>query len=211
MIKVLIALHVLGGSIAVLGMLCALSTQKGGRWHKIGGRGYVFGMAVSLILATVVSLLTANIFLLLIAVFTAYLVYTGWRLVKVKDGRKSTLDHRLSLLMILGSIAMFGYGVFMLTQGQSLGIALLVFGFLAGAPALTDYKSPGVWPKGKERIVLHLNRMGGGCIATITAVFVVNVQTNPEFIAWLLPSIVGAPLIIYWSRRTMTGKTAKTA
>ncbi|MDB4224820.1 hypothetical protein N9850_13715, partial [Granulosicoccus sp.] len=160
--------------------------------------------------ATVVSIATANIFLLLIAVFSAYLVYTGWRLAKVKDGVKSILDLRLSLLMLVVSVAMIAYGIFMLTQGESLGVALIVFGFLGGAPALSDYKSPGVWPKGKHRILLHLNRMGGACIATVTAVFVVNIQTNPAFIAWLLPTLIGTPLIIYWSRRTINGKAVKT-
>ena len=124
----------------------------------------------------------------------------------VKDGVKSVLDQRLSLLMIIVSLMMIAYGVFMLTQGNTMGIALIVFGFLGGAPALSDYKSAEAWPTGKQRIVLHLNRLGGGCIATVTAVFVVNVQTNPDFIAWLLPSLVGAPLIIYWSKRVVGGK-----
>lgn len=210
MIKLLIALHILAGSVAVVGMVCALSTRKGGQWHKLGGRAYVCGMAVSLLLATIVSIATANLFLLLIAVFTAYLVYTGWRLVKVKDGVKSATDRRLSMLMILVSVLMFAYGIFMLTQGESLGVALMVFGFFGGAPAVSDYKSPAAWPKGKQRILLHLGRMGGGCIATVTAVFVVNIQTNPAFIAWILPSLVGTPLIIYWSRRALSGNAVKT-
>lgn len=210
MIKVLIGIHILAGSVAVVGMLCALSTRKGGQWHKTGGRAYVFGMAASLVMATVVSIATANIFLLLIAVFSAYLVYTGWRLGKVKDGVKSVLDLRFSLSMLVVSVVMIAYGIFMLRQGESLGVALIVFGFLGGAPALSDYKSPGTWPKGKHRILLHLNRMGGACIATVTAVFVVNIQTNPAFIAWLLPTLIGTPLIIYWSRRTINGKGVKT-
>ena len=210
MIKFLVIVHILAGSVAVLGMLCALSTRKGGQWHKRGGRAYVYGMALSLLMATVVSIATENVFLGLIALFSAYLVYTGWRLVKVKDGVKSRFDHRLSLAMIVVSIGMVAYGIYMLIQGSSLGVALIVFGFLSGSPSLSDYKSRDVWPKGKQRILLHLNRMGGACIATVTAVFVVNIQTNPAFIAWLLPSLVGAPLIIYWSWRTMGTTAAKT-
>jgi hypothetical protein len=105
---------------------------------------------------------------------------------------------------------MIAYGIFMLTQGESLGVALIAFGFFGGTPALSDFKSPSTWPKGKHRILLHLNRMGGACIATVTAVFVVNIQTNPAFIAWLLPTLIGTPLIIYWSRRTINGKAVKT-
>ena len=203
MIKTLVVIHIVAGSIAMMGMLLALSARKGGLWHKRGGRAYTYAMAVSLFLATIISLATENIFLLLIAIFTAYLVYTGWRIVNVKGGIRSSLDQRLSLAMILISACMVAYGLYMLIQAQSLGVALIIFGFLGGSPALQDFKRTGEWPKGKRRILLHLNRMGGGCIATITAVFVANVQTNPEFISWLLPSVVGTPLIIYWSKRTM--------
>ena len=92
MIKILIALHILSGSVAVLGMLCALSTRKGGQWHKYGGRAYVYGMAIALVMATCVSIATTNVFLFLIALFSGYLIYTGWRLVKVKDDVKTLID-----------------------------------------------------------------------------------------------------------------------
>ncbi len=207
MIKLLVGLHVLAGSVAVLGMLWALFSKKGGPWHKKGGRAYTFGMAASLLMATIVSVLTSNIFLLLIALFSSYLVYTGWRLVVARDGVGNGFDHNLSILMMAVAFTMVVYGFYMLfIQGESLGIALIVFGFFAGTPALQDFKRATVWPKGKERILLHLGRMGGACIATVTAVFVVNVGTNPAFIAWLLPSLLGTPLIAYWTKRTLAGK-----
>ena len=104
--------------------------------------------------------------------------------------------------MVVIAIAMVGYGIYQTVNGQSLGVALAVFGIFAFLPAWTDMRSADGWPKGKERIVLHLNRMGGACIATMTAVFVVNFKTDPAFIAWLLPTLVGTPLIIYWTRKT---------
>ena len=44
----------------------------------------------------------------------------------------------------------------------------------------------------------------GGTIATVTAVLVVNVNTNPVWIAWLAPTVVITPLIFYWNKRTLS-------
>ena len=203
MIKALVLLHILSGTGAVIGMFGALTSHKGGLWHRRMGKLYVYSMAIALLLATAVSLLTANIFLGLIGFFSAYLVYTGWRTAVVRDGKRSAIDKLSALAMILCAIAMMGYGIYQVVTGQLLGTALIVFGVFALGPAWQDAKRGDAWPKAKERIVLHLNRMGGASIATMTAVFVVNVQTNPAFIAWLLPTMVGTPLIIYWTRRTL--------
>ena len=203
MIKALVILHIVSGTGAVVGMLGALTTRKGGLWHRRMGKLYTISMAAALLLALVVSALTANAFIFLIGLFSGYFVFTGWRVAVVKDGTRSTLDQITSQLMVLAAIAMVGYGIYQTVSGESLGIALAVFGIFAFQPAWADIKRDTHWPKGKDRIVLHLNRMGGASIATMTAVFVVNVQTNPAFIAWLLPTLVGTPLIIYWTRKTL--------
>lgn len=118
------------------------------------------------------------------------------------DGNRNLVDRATSILMLSGGILMMVYGLYLFVRGESLGVALAVFGIFALQPSFEDYRNP-LWPVGKERIVLHLNRMGGASIATVTAAFVVNIQTSPAFIAWLLPTIIGTPLIIYWSRRVM--------
>jgi len=201
MIKLLVLLHILGGSVAVLGMCMAIVTVKGSKHHRMGGRGYVYGMSISMVLAILISAATTNVFLFFIALFSSYLVFTGWRLATVKNGQKSVLEYRLSFVMIGVALLMGLYGLAMLLQGFNLGIALIVFGGFAFQPAWHDYQRALTWPKGRERINLHLSRMGGACIATVTAVFVVNIQTEPAFIAWLLPSLLGTPLIFYAARK----------
>lgn len=200
-ISLMIVLHVVAGSVAVCAMLGALCARKGAIWHRRFGRIYVHAMAVALLLALVVSVLTANLFLLLIGLFSSYLIYTGWRLAIVKTGAQSHVDRLIIRLMLIVGVLMIGYGGYMSVSGDSLGIALLVLGVAGFAPAWSDLQRQGAWPKGKARILEHLSRMGGGCIATVTAVVVTNVQTSPAFIAWLLPGIIGGVLLTYWSRR----------
>lgn len=206
MIRILVVLHIVSGAVALLAMIGAFCTTKGGRWHRQMGKCYTVAMAIALTLAAVVSLLTANMFLLLIGFFSGYFVYTGWRLTQVRDGTRNSVDRLTSTLMLCGSIIMVAYGLYLFTRGESLGLALGVFGIFALIPAWQDYRGS-QWPVGKDRIVLHLNRMGGASIATVTAAFVVSIQTNPVYIAWLLPTIVGAPLIAYWSKRVMRPST----
>ena len=208
MVKALVSLHIVSGIGAVAGLIGALASRKGGLWHRRMGRIYTVSMTCALLLASIVSVLTANVFLGLIGLFSGYFVYTGWRLAVVKDGIRSPSDRLASLLMIACAFAMLGYGVYQVLNGQSVGIALAVFGVFALIPAWQDYKRGDAWPKATDRIVLHLNRMGGASIATLTAVFVVNVQTSPAVIAWLLPTVVGTPLIIYWTRRTLAPRAS---
>lgn len=202
---ILVALHVSAGCVAVAGMMVAAVCRKGGIWHKRGGKVYVLGMAITLLLAIVVSILTSNVFLFLVGLFSSYFVFTGWRLAVVRRGLRSQFDQFITQGMLFVSAIMIIFGAYRLATGVTMGITLLVFGIIAALPAWEDYKLGGQWPVGKERIKLHLGRMGGASIATLTAVFVVNVQTSPDFIAWLLPSVVITPLIVFWTRKVGAG------
>jgi len=43
-----------------------------------------------------------------------------------------------------------------------------------------------------------------GTIAVITAVLVVNVNIEPIWIWWVLPTVVITPIISYWSKKTLS-------
>ena len=62
-------------------------------------------------------------------------------------------------------------------------IVLLVFGFIAIALGYNNFKTyKNKTATGKERIAIHLANMMVGTIAVITAVLVVNVNTEPEWV-----------------------------
>ena len=190
--------HVLSGSIALISILMALVYKKGSKKHRQFGKSYVFSMVVALIAAASLSLLTSNLFLLLVALFSSYLVYTGWRLAANREQSFTALDKFVVGFMLLSAIFMLGTGVWMYIHNNDMATVISVFGLIGGGFSLVDAgrlkKKIGAdgdqtgWPIGRERIVLHITRIGGASIATITAVFVVNIQTNPAFIAWLLPT-----------------------
>ena len=198
---ILVTGHVLAGSAAVLGMLGACLTRKGSRPHRLFGRAFAVSMAVALSLAAIVSAITANVFLGSIALFTGYLIYTGWRLATVRDGRASALDRTTAFGMIATGAVMVPYGLYLVATGEGAGIALCLFGLFGSLLARQDLRHGSHWPVGAERIVRHLERMGGGSIATLTALLVVNVDLEPAFVVWLAPTLLGTPLISYFTRR----------
>ena len=57
-----------------------------------------------------------------------------------------------------------------------------------------------------DRTTLHLNLMLGGTIATTTAFIVTIDPFSILWLNWIAPTIVGTPIIIYFSRRELTKK-----
>ena len=50
--------------------------------------------------------------------------------------------------------------------------------------------------------------MLAGTIAVITAVLVTNVDIEPAYILWILPTVLITPLIIRWRIKIVSGKKA---
>ena len=88
-------------------------------------------------------------------------------------------------------------------------ITLIVFGFIAISLGYADFKSyRNKSAIGKQRIARHLTNMLAGTIAVITAVLVTNVDIEPVFILWILPTIIITPLIFWWNRKILGVKKA---
>ena len=105
--------------------------------------------------------------------------------------------------MIFSGLGMACLSIIYFTQGNSQFITLAVFGCLAITLGTKDVQSHRQQTAvGKERIVRHLTNMMGGTIAVVTAVLVVNVDVEPVWIWWVLPTAFITPIILWWSRKT---------
>ena len=202
---ILLVIHVLAGTIALLCSAIAVSSEKGKKFHVLSGRTYFWCMVGIFLTAIPMSIINSNIFLFLIAIFSFYLAFSGMRFAKNRKGIATTIDWIAVSLMILSGLGMWVLAVIYFINENSQYITLLVFGFIALALGCADYIShKNKAAIGKERIAKHLTNMMAGTIAVITAVLVVNVNIEPIWIWWLLPTAVITPIIFYWNKKTLS-------
>ena len=202
---ILLSIHILAGTIALLCSALAVSSEKGKKFHVLSGRAYFWCMVGIFLTAIPMSIINSNTFLFLIAIFSFYLAFAGMRFAKNRKGTATTIDWIAVSLMILSGLGMWALAITYFISDNSQYITLLVFGFIALALGYGDYRShKNKAATGKERIAKHLTNMMAGTIAVITAVLVVNVNIEPIWIWWLLPTVVITPIISYWNKKTLS-------
>lgn len=198
--------HILAGFIAFFVAPIALITQKGGPAHRRWGKVYFWAMTVGTITALIVAAYRPNIFLLLIAVFSFYLSFSGYRVLSRKRperGQKArALDWSVALLTAGTSAIMFGLGVFNPSTGAlRFNPIFLTFGALGAFAAGNDLRKFLRPPRGKYTWFFdHLGGMLGSYIAAVSAFSVVNFTFLPELVRWLWPTVIGIPLTVSWAR-----------
>jgi len=87
------------------------------------------------------SIITSNIFLFLIAIFSFYLAFSGMRFARNRKGLVTTMDWISVSLMILFGIGMWLIALLLFLDDDSYFIVLLVLGFLAITLGYGDFKS----------------------------------------------------------------------
>jgi hypothetical protein len=200
----LLILHIISGAIALISGLGASMIKQMNwkhQWHKRLGNSFFYGMLGIFLTAVPLSLMSGNIFLLLISLFTFYFAYTGWRYATNRTGKPELQDWGAIAIMLVICIAMLIYGLQLyLSEQNSNGITLSVFGIIGAANALRNrHNFRAGHFQGKARIALHATMMLAGTIATTTAFVVTNFTTDPAYILWLAPTVVITPYIVYWN------------
>lgn len=200
----LLPIHILAGTIALFAAAFAICSEKGKKIHITAGRTYFWGMAGIFLTALPMSIVTSNVFLFLIALFSFYLAFAGKRFAQNRKGIVSIVDWIAVGLMIAAGLGMWVLAVFYSIENNSQYITLTVFGFLAISLGYTDYITyKRQEATGKKRIARHLSNMMGGTIAVVTAVLVVNVDIEPVWIWWVLPTALIVPFIVWWNFKIM--------
>ena len=202
--EILLPLHILAGSIALVCAGLAIGSEKGKKLHVLSGRTYFWSMVAIFSTAFPMSIINNNIFLFLISIFSFYLAFSGMRFAQNRGGIATTLDWIAVGLMMLSGISMWVLSAIYFFDDNSQFITLLVFGSLANILGFTDLRSyRNKTAKGKERISRHLTNMMGGTIAVITAVLVVNPPSDPEWVWWVLPTALISPIIFWWNVKVL--------
>ena len=206
---VLLAAHIAGGTVALLALGPAIVLSRGsglsvGAGHRRAGRAYVWAMVVALASAYPLAALLPSVFLGGVALFTTFLVASGWRWIRRGSTDTVGLGRGLAVGMLVAGVGMVIVGVGQLGAGDGLGVALLVFAGIGGVLALEDLRAlRSGRPARSQRVALHLGRMLGGAIATLTAVLVVNVETEPVWLGWIAPTVLIVPMIAWRTARVL--------
>ncbi|MFL2848589.1 MAG: hypothetical protein ACJZ8R_00370 [Pseudohongiellaceae bacterium] len=196
----LLPIHIIAGTIALFCAAMSVLSEKGKKVHVLSGRTYFWGMATIFLTAIPMSIISSNIFLFLIAIFSFYLAFAGMRFARNRKGVATILDWIAICLMIFSGIGMWILATIYFLNSNTQYIVLLVFGFLSITLGYADFRSyKNNSAIGKERISRHLTNMMGGTIAVITAVLVVNPPFEPEWVWWVLPTVLITPVIFWWN------------
>lgn len=198
--------HVAAGFLALFAGLGAILTEKGGDRHRKFGRAYVYAMAF--VCGSVLVLLAfeqsfARQFLTLVAVFSFYFAFSGYRVLSRKrpSDEPALVDWLVLGLTGVASVGLLGFGGLVMLDGGEFAPVLLVFGVIgtafAGQDLLKFRREPdrGAW------VAEHLTRMGAGYIATVSAFSAVNFVFFPTTVQWLWPTVLGTPLLFYFARQ----------
>ena len=211
--RVLLFVHIAAGFGSFVLAPVALITAKGGRAHKRWGAVYLWSMGVVAATALPMALWRPVLFLALVAVFSFYSAFSGFRVVKLKaltrGGRAQAVDWIAAGITLLSSLALALLGWLRPAAVQGMGIVSIVFGILGMRLAYSQLRI--FIRKPKEKMFwwyFHLGNMIGSYIAAWTAFSVttlVRVFPNAGMWMWLWPTMIGVPAIVltirYYQRK----------
>lgn len=198
-------LHVGAGFVALGGGLGALATEKGGRRHRRFGRSFLYAMAVvagTSLLLLALDATVWRVFLGLVAVFSFYFAFSGYRALSRKrptDGAE-TVDWVAVGLYGAASVGLVGMAAWFHVRGVGFATVLAVFGGIGLVFTAVDLRHFRRGPEPGDWVGQHVMRMGAGYIAALSAFSAVNFLFLPPVLRWLWPTILGTPLLVYLAR-----------
>ena len=203
---ILLIIHIIAGSIGLLTGTINIIKKKGDKAHKNVGKFFFYSMLINGFAGFIMSLIHRNDFLLIVAVFSIYMVATGQRFLSLKQLHKEqkpkAIDWILTYTMLVFAFLFITYGSYLLINKVNFGIVLLVFGVVSCLIAIKDIKVyKGNIKEKNYWLLLHIQRMVGSYIAALTAFIVVNNHFLPGIVGWLLPTVIFTPLIVKWTKQ----------
>jgi hypothetical protein len=204
--KTALLIHVVSGFTALGAGMVAMLVKKGQRVHRLSGLVFFYAMLGVAASAISISVSKSNLFLLHIGIFALYQNVSGYRATRNKTIKPNWLDWSMWGIAAINS--------FFMLYHQTL--VLMVFGTISSILVIGDLRIFIRHIQGQEIPKLewlsqHIGMMMGTYIATSTAFVVVNANSfRPAWLPWLLPTALGVPLIVYFTRKYAPRNKRKT-
>ena len=204
--KVFLGVHIAAGFGSFLLAPVALATAKGGKQHKRWGMVYLWCMGGVAATALPMAIYLPVLFLALVAVFSFYAAFSGYRVLRLKDlardGSAKPIDWFAGVITFVSSAVLALLGAFKPAAVQGFGIVSIVFGLIGMRLAFSQLKSF-IW-KPKEKMFwwyTHLGNFIGSYIAAWSAFSAVTLSQyfGNAWYVWLWPTIIGVPAIVLTS------------
>jgi uncharacterized membrane protein len=208
----LLVVHIAAGFGAFLLAPVALATAKGGRAHKRFGMIYLWSMGVVAATALPMALYRPVLFLALVAVFSFYVAFAGYRVLKLKSlargGSAKPIDWIAGLIAFSAGAALALLAWFRPAAIQHMGVVAIIFGLLS-----MRISSANMWSfvrKPKDKMFWWYNHLAGFIGSYIAAWSAFSVVTLPRLFGnhlwlWIWPTAVGVPAIVittaYYKRK----------
>lgn len=207
-LQVLLAAHIAAGTCAFIAAPIALITTKGSKTHRTAGKFFFWSMAAVAFSAVILAIARPILFLALVAVFSFYAAFSGYRVLYRKqplagNGPKA-IDWIAALFTFAVSLALFFFGTFTHVGSLGkLGPTAGVFGIIGMVISGGDLRQFIKPPTDKNFWWFnHMFNMIGSYIAAVTAfsAVVIGPHLGQTPIVWFWPTAVGVPLMLLWGR-----------
>ena len=207
----MLGIHIASGMTAFFLAPVAMAVKKGGKAHRLWGKIYFYAMAVVAVTAIIISAYRPIPFLLMLAVFSFYLAFSGYRSLYRKQlphgGKLATIDWVGTIINALFSLCLLAYGIYLLIEDTSNGLGILssIFGAIGLNGAVADFRyfsNPGM--DKHKWLINHIVGMLASYIAAVSAFSAVNFDFLPMLIRWLWPTVLGTIAIFYYVKKYRT-------
>lgn len=209
--KLVLYIHIASGFTALTVGIIPMVAKKGGPLHIKAGKVYVWAMYLVAVSALLIFLLKPYkpflLYLAFIGIFSFYLTYTGVQATRQKkEYNLSLMDWIIVGIALLAGIAMIGLSVWNFIQGFTFfGVLYAVFGIFNTRIAFHDIQKfrGKTNPEKMAWFFLHMGRIMGAYLATLTAFCVVNagrVESINPLVAWIAPGLIGGIGIRIWTK-----------
>jgi len=201
-------IHIISGFTALTSGLIVFILKKGNKQHKKIGRVFFYAMLMVIVSALLISVFKQNLFLFMIAIFSLYMNYSGYRSIQNKTLKPNSLDW---IVLGIGALNMIG-------MIYSLNIVLMIFGGISISLVIGDIRifiktTRGLPIPRMAWLRRHIGMMMGTYIATVTA-FIVTAgprtewygTIQPQWLPWILPSLVLTPMNMYYTKKYASKK-----